>query len=196
MAPNFIFLRHGEAAHNVDFHTRGSAAFTDEVNRDAPLTQLGIKQAQLAAEALSSLKIIGIWSSPLTRCIQTAVEVFEEVDVQGSELYVHDNLLERLGNGHVMNERKEKAMLKEKFPSWKMNYLPDKPAHWISYENDYALRQRMYMFSMLLADIYSESGESDHVLVVGHSDAIAVLTGRSLKNAEHVILTLDELKNM
>jgi broad specificity phosphatase PhoE len=193
MAPKFIFLRHGEALHNLDFHTRGSIAFTDEANRDAPLSLTGVKQAQKAADALSSLNIISIWSSPLTRCIQTAEEVFEEVNVQGSELYLYDNLLERLGNGHMINERKEKQVLKEKFPLWKRDYLPDKPCHWISHENDYALRQRMYMIVMLLADIYKEHTEEEHILIVGHSDAIATLTGRSLKNAEYAIFTLKEL---
>ncbi len=193
MAPKFIFLRHGEALHNLDFHARGSVAFTDETNRDAPLSLTGVKQAQKAAEALSSFKIIAIWSSPLTRCLQTAEEVFEEVDVQSNELHVHDNLLERLGNGYVINERKEKSKLKENFPIWNMKNLPDAPPRWGPYENDYALRQRMYMFIRLLENLYEDRTEEEHVLIVGHSDAISALTGRSLKNAEHVVLTLAEL---
>ena len=193
MSPKFIFLRHGEALHNIDFHVRGSIAFKDEANRDAPLSLTGVKQAQKAAETLSSLKIISIWSSPLIRCIQTAEEVFEEVDVQGSELHLHDNLLERLGNGHVINERNDKEELKKKFPLWKRDYLPDKPCHWISHENDYSLRQRMYMIVMLLADIYKENSEAEHILIVSHADAIAALTGHSLKNAEYAIFTLKEL---
>ena len=96
MSPRFIFLRHGEAEHNVAFHKEGASVFKEEAYRDAKLTAKGIEQAIEAAKALSSLKIEAIWSSPLTRCIQTAEEVFEEVDCD--ELYLHDNLLERLGN--------------------------------------------------------------------------------------------------
>ncbi len=193
MAPKFIFLRHGEALHNLDFHARGSVAFTDETNRDAPLSLTGVKQAQKAAEALSSFKIIAIWSSPLTRCLQTAEEVFEEADIQSNELHVHDNLLERLGNGHVINERKEKSELKRTFPIWNMKNLPDAPPRWEAYETDYALRQRMYMFIRLLENLYEDCKQDEHVLIVGHSDAIASLTGRSLKNAEYAIFTLAEL---
>lgn len=194
MAPKFIFLRHGEATHNVAFHVEGAAAFKNEANRDARLTEKGVEQAKAAAEALSSLKIRAIWSSPLTRAIQTAIEVFEQVDCH--QLCLHDNLLERLGNGHVMNERKPKKELKEAYPSWNVSYMPERPCFWEEYENDYALRQRMFMIIMLIADIYQDIPESQHILIVGHSDAIKSLTGRCLKNAEHVIFTLDELKNL
>jgi broad specificity phosphatase PhoE len=77
--PKFIFVRHGEAQHNVDFHVKGQAAFTDPANKDAPLTAEGIQQAKATANALETIPLIlGIWSSPLTRAIQTAEEIFKE----------------------------------------------------------------------------------------------------------------------
>lgn len=189
MAPTFYFLRHGEATHNVAFHEKGAGIFKEEAYRDAPLTEKGKDQAHELAKSLAGKSFAAIWSSPLTRCIQTAEEVFEEVDC--NELYLHDNLLERQGNGHLMNERKSKQELKADFCIWKNTYLADRPAVWISHENDYALRQRMFMLVMLLADIYKE--ETDPILLVGHADAIQALTGRSLKNAELCSFTLEEL---
>lgn len=191
MPPTFTFVRHGEALHNVAFHLEGPSAFKDEQNRDAKLTVKGVEQAMDVAKKLSSLKIRAIWSSPLTRCMQTAEEIFEEVDC--NELYVNDNLLERLGNGNLMNERSTKAELKKNFGIWNMDTLPDRPPFWEKYETDYALRQRMFMFIMLLTDIYSECNEDTHVLIVGHSDAIEALTGKHLKNAEYVSLTLKDI---
>lgn len=191
MPPTFIFLRHGEATHNVAFHKDGSSVFKDETYKDAKLTDEGRLQAIAAAKALSDYKIEAIWSSPLTRCIQTAEEVFEEVDC--NELVLHDNLLERQGNGHLVNQRKMKHELKDAFPIWKLQYLPDISAYWVHHENDYALRQRMFMLIMLLADLYKDENESTHILLVGHSDAIQTLTGKSLKNAEFVVMSLAEI---
>lgn len=191
MPPTFTFVRHGEALHNVAFHLEGASAFKDEQNRDAKLTVKGVEQAMDVAKKLSSLKIRAIWSSPLTRCMQTAEEIFEEVDC--NELHVHDNLLERLGNGNLMNERSTKAELKKNFSIWNMDTLPDRPPFWEKYETDYALRQRMFMFIMLLTDIYSGCNEDTHVVIVGHSDAIETLTGKHLKNAEYVSLTLKDI---
>ena len=146
------------------------------------------------AKTLSSLKVVGIWSSPLTRCIQTAEEIFEEINgLSGHDLYLHDNLLERQGNGNLMNERRSKTELKKEFGIWDMSSLPDLPSFWANHESDYTLRQRMFMFIMLLTDIYSECNEDSHVLIVGHSDAITALTGKHLKNAEYVSLTLKDI---
>jgi broad specificity phosphatase PhoE len=194
MPPTFTFVRHGEALHNLAWHLEGSSAFKDERNRDARLTVKGVEQVMDLANILSSLKIIGIWSSPLTRCLQTAEEIFEQVDgLSAHDLYVHDNLLERQGNGHLMNERRAKTELKKEFGIWDMTSLADLPAVWIKHETDYALRQRMFMFIMLLTDIYSDCNEDSHLLIVGHSDAIATLTGKHLKNAEYVSLTLKDI---
>lgn len=192
MPPKFIFVRHGEAEHNVGFHERGEPAFFDEKYKDAPLTEKGKAQARDTGKALARLKILDIWSSPLTRCIQTSEELFEETGAQ--QLYLHDNLLECLGGGHICNTRKCKRELREKYPYMKMDALPDYPSMWVDRENEYALRQRMFMFVMLLADLYKDYGEDSHILVVSHANAIGCLTGKSLGNAETVTLTLQELQ--
>ena len=191
MPPTFVFVRHGEAEHNVAFHEKGEAAFLDETNKDAPLTAKGKEQAAATARALAPLRILDIWCSPLTRCIQTALELFEETGAQ--DFILHDNLLERLGGGHICNTRKPKHELTEKYSFIKMSTLADLPPVWVSRENEYALRQRMFMLVMLLADIYKEYKEDAHLLVVSHANAICALTGKSLKNAEYVTLTLNEL---
>lgn len=194
MPPKFIFLRHGEATHNVAFHKEGPSIFKNELYKDAPLTEKGILQAKTTGKALSGFKIEAIWCSPLTRCIQTAEEVFEEINC--NQLYLHDNLLERQGNGQLINERKGKHRLRESFSLWKMDFLSDLPASWIESENNYALRQRMFMLIMLLTDIYKDEDESTHILLVGHSDAMNSLLGYSLKYAEYKIYTLDEILNL
>lgn len=191
MAPKFIFMRHGEAEHNVAFYEHGESVFQDSKYTDPCLTPKGVEQAREAGKALSQFKIVDIWTSPLSRCIQTTEEVFEETNP--SKLILHDNLLEQLGGGCVCNERKSKTELKQLYPHLDMSYLPTLPQYWCEKENSYAVHQRMFMLIMLLADVYSECSKNDYILLVSHANAINSITGKCLKNAEYVIMTLDEI---
>ena len=191
MPPTFIFVRHGEAKHNVAFHATDEKAFEDEANRDAPLTELGLTQAHETAVNLSEYKILDIWTSPLTRCIQTSAELFEETSSQN--IYMHDNLLERQGGNHVCNERKLKHELRTKYLSYDTKFLAEKPAYWVERENMSSLYFRMLMFVLLLADRYAHLSEEHHLLVVSHRDAIFSITGKELQKAEPLILTLEQI---
>ena len=193
MPPKFIFVRHGEAEHNVAFReNHDMSVFLKEQFTDAPLTQVGIQQAKETGKKLSSLNILDIWSSPLTRCIHTADEIFEETSAQ--KLYLHDNLLERLGGGHVCNSRKSKTELKKTHTLWNTKYLAETPVTWIERENEYALRQRMFMLITLLTDIYKDSPDDSHIVIVGHADAIYSLIGKLLTNAQYIILSVQEIQ--
>ena len=190
MVLKFIFMRHGEAQHNKDFHAVGQSAFTDPKNKDAPLTELGLQQVRDATKTLSGLNILDLWSSPLTRCIQTSQELFEELDIHC--MYLHDSLLERQGGGHVCNTRKEKSELQDHI--FDMTFLPDFPPLWIKRENQTSLHYRMKIFVLMLSQMYKNHTDG-YVFIVGHGDAIGSLVYKSLKNAEYVIMTLDEVLN-
>jgi broad specificity phosphatase PhoE len=191
MAPKIIFLRHAQAEHNVAFHTDGDSAFLNPAYKDAKLTEEGLKQARAVGKELSKFDILDIWSSSLTRCIQTTLEVYEEVNC--NELFLHDNLLERQGGGHICNERKSKTELLKDYPYFKMKYLPDLPAFWGEREDTYTLHQRMFMLLKLLQDIYKDEDSNKYVLIVSHADAIFSFTNKSLENAKFVILTFQEI---
>ena len=192
MAPKFIFVRHGEAEHNVAFHEKKDEnVFSDPKYKDAKLTAKGIEQAQKTGVALSELPILDIWCSPLTRCIQTAEEIFEEASVQN--IYLHDSLLEWLGANHLCNERLTKTELK-KTTFWNMTYLPETPPTWIEKETYSSLYQRMFSFLKFLAEVYKDIPDTQHVVIVSHLNSILALTKKDLKNAEYVILSLDDIK--
>ena len=198
MPLKFIFVRHAEAKHNADFHIEGETAFSKEENRDAPLTEKGKKQAQATGITLSPLDILDIWSSPLTRCLETAEEIYEEVNC--NELFLHDNLLERQGGNHICNMRQLKKEIKKKYSLWKTDYLPEFGPFWIERESTVSVQSRMLMFVQYLHFIYSKSLEmykdmdkDRYILIISHNDAICCLTGKSLANAEHVILTFEEI---
>ncbi|MBN1161378.1 MAG: histidine phosphatase family protein [Dehalococcoidales bacterium] len=62
--PEIILVRHGETEYNASETFRGRA--------DVPLNEIGLKQARLLAEYLSSEKIDVVYSSPLKRAARTA----------------------------------------------------------------------------------------------------------------------------
>lgn len=189
--PKFIFVRHGEAEHNVAFRTEGDAAFTSPAYKDARLTAEGVKQAKATGEALADLQILDIWSSPLTRCIQTAEEIYEEVNAQ--DLWLHDSLLEGQGGGHVCNERSYKIDLQKKFPGWKNDFLPELPPVWVTAETYTSLQRRMLSFVLLLGHLYKDVPDGYHVLVVSHANALGALLRRPFKNAQHIVMSLEEI---
>jgi len=190
MPPKFIFIRHGEAEHNVAFHKLGDSVFKDEQYRDAPLTQNGIQQVQELAKKLQDYKIMDAWCSPLKRCRQTADELFEELTI--NRIYLHDCLLERQGGGYVCNERDSKQKIQEDC-FFDLSFLPDTPSHWKEREPTTVVLQRIKMLILQLADLYKEFDESYHILIVGHGDALGSLLDKLLKNAEFVVMGVDEV---
>lgn len=68
MAAELIFVRHGESNFNYDRRWQGQS-------QDALLSTLGWRQAECAAQALSASGVAALFSSDLTRAMQTAVAI-------------------------------------------------------------------------------------------------------------------------
>jgi broad specificity phosphatase PhoE len=64
---------------------------------------------------------------------------------------------------------------------------------WFDAENDTSLQRRMLSFILLLAHMYRDVPEGSHVVIVSHANALGALLHRSFKNAEHVVMTLEEI---
>ncbi len=68
MTAELIFVRHGESNFNRDRRWQGQS-------QDALLSELGWRQADCAAEALKDSGVVALFSSDLTRAMQTAVSI-------------------------------------------------------------------------------------------------------------------------
>lgn len=79
-----IFLRHGQAENNIKRVLSGRT-------KGVPLTETGIKQAQLCAEFLEKMDIAAIYSSPIQRAKHTAEIVGKRMSLDVS---VDDRLTE------------------------------------------------------------------------------------------------------
>ncbi len=183
----FVFLRHGEAAHNVAQRDVGDIAYQDPQWRDAHLSGRGREQALMAGEEIAARfgsQFQAIWSSPLSRCIQTALQV--EQSLHAPHRVLHDSLLECLGGGHVCNERMEKVDIVIQYPGWQSHLLPNSPQQWGSVrENEESVRARMKSLLLYLESKYA--GARLPILVVTHHDAIEALFGVSLQNCQYYV---------
>jgi broad specificity phosphatase PhoE len=81
---SFYFLRHGQTDWNVEGRFQG--------HTDKPLTELGVSQAHLAAQALANCPVDMLVTSPLMRALHTAAIVAEHLD---RPLFVDGELKER-----------------------------------------------------------------------------------------------------
>ena len=192
MPPKFIFFRHGEATHNLAFHNKEPDAFTSLVYKDPPLTEEGKNQVRKKAEELVNYKILDLWSSSLTRCIETSLELFEEINV--NDLYLHDNLMEIAYKGQVCNLRKTKKELKMHYNGlFKMESLPDSPCAWDTDETSYSSTQRMFMFLKLMENIYEDEKDDTYILIVSHQNIMAPFVKKHLNNAEYHIMSINDI---
>jgi broad specificity phosphatase PhoE len=180
----FVFLRHGEAQHNVAQREVGDIAYEDSQWRDAHLSPRGHQQALAVGEEIAARfgpQFQAIWSSPLSRCIQTALDV--QQSIQAPHRVLHDSLLECLGGGHVCNDRMEKVDIVIQYPGWQSHFLPNLPPQWGSVrENVESVRMRMKSVLSHLEERYA--GTTRPILIVSHHDAIQALFGVSLRNGE------------
>lgn len=102
MATILIFIRHGESEGNKVSRFNGSL--------DLPLTDKGREQAVKTAEYLKKFKIDKVYSSNLSRALETAHII---ADTQGAEVIENKNLREIFGGDF---EGKPYDDLRTKFP--------------------------------------------------------------------------------
>lgn len=106
-----ILARHGETAWNVEKVFRGRA--------DVNLTELGIRQAQLLGEYLSDCKLEAIYSSPLTRAVNTAeiVARYHQTPVRVAESLIDLDY----GKWQSLPESEVKKLYPDLFDEWHNN---------------------------------------------------------------------------
>ncbi|GKY90437.1 hypothetical protein MPSEU_000017500 [Mayamaea pseudoterrestris] len=123
-------LRHGQAMHNPIAEAKRAAGCSheeflqqmkDDDVLDAPLTELGVKQAQAVHSAYHALyheQVQLVVSSPLSRAIETANHAIP--NHENRVVYEHVREI----NGWLLNaKRKRKQDLMKQFPAWSLDEL-------------------------------------------------------------------------
>ena len=159
--PIIYLLRHAQSVAN----TKGILAGQDD---SVELSKVGFKQAESLVSYLSAIKFSKVYSSPLTRCIQTIAPFMEKnskIDFQ-----IENKVIEM--NYGKWSGRKLAVLSRD--PKWKS--VQNNPAGFTfpQGESFKSMRRRV---DLVLADLKKEKGP---ILVVTHGDIIKMAITSSL----------------
>lgn len=188
-------LRHGQASHNVNAEAMRAKGCTfeqfiaqmkkDDVF-DAPLTQIGQRQAATAATSfartLCAQKIELVVSSPLTRAIATADAVLPASVAQTRRRVVREEFRERCGM-LLCGKRRTVSALAAAHPGWDLSQIAEEDQLWTeTIEKTDVTCGRAYAGLLWLWE-----QPERHVCVVGHGGIFDSL----LKHHPHIIADVD-----
>ena len=169
-------IRHAESAFNAVYDPN----MPDPMIFDAPITALGVAQAQQVRNKVKHLEINNVIVSPFIRTLQTAQLIF------GKRLpyQINSEVREQLCNSCDVGSPPYK--LARKYPHLDFSHLEDcwwhdgeKDHRGISVESEEILQNRANMFTNFL------KRESVHsTAIVSHGNFIRALTGIQPKNCE------------
>lgn len=169
-------IRHGQSEFNAAFNE----SRIDPMIFDAPLTDKGRRQAEAARELVADLGIKLVITSPLTRAIQTALCIFDNI----APITVVDDHRELLL--HSCDVGRPPSELKRDFPMLSFDHLADTWWHHdpqtdndISVEPEAVFQRRIAEFETALSQI-----EDRPLAIVGHGNAFNAMIGRMLDNCE------------
>jgi 2,3-bisphosphoglycerate-dependent phosphoglycerate mutase len=160
-----IFIRHGQSANNaLPEHLRVC---------DPGLTELGVEQARLTAQALREARLTHLYCSPFLRSLETARPLAETL---GMPVDIRSDIFENGGcySGHEPRKlRGEPGMsrgeLATKYPQWSLDQRISEHGWWGKpYESDTEIAQRARsVVNWLEGEIAPRGGA--HALVI-HAD--------------------------
>ncbi len=163
-----LLVRHGQSTWNADGRWQGRA--------DPPLSDLGVRQAEVAAQTVGELGITRIWASPLVRADRTARILAARL---GLEVESDARLAERDAGDWTGKTRTE---IEEGWPGFLDGGLRPN-----GFESDDVLHERALA---AMADIGLDAHEP--VAVISHGGLIRVVE-RALGSEPHSVPNLGGL---
>jgi broad specificity phosphatase PhoE len=152
-------IRHGETASNAEGRVQG--------HLDVPLSDRGVREADLLAERLAGMNIAALYASPLKRARSTADAVSACLAL---ELQERDFLMER-DVGELSGLTGEE--IGEKFPAWrKRRYLVNAAEVVPGYERDEVFHERVIPNMLGLVEDHAEQD----IVVVTHGGVIGAFS--------------------
>jgi len=169
-------IRHGQSEFNAAF----KAGELDPMIIDAPLTDKGVVQAEVARGQVAELGIKLVIASPFTRALQTAQHIFgtsQRINVMTGP---HEQL------SHSCDVGRSPAELCAQFPDLSFDGIGDVwwhtgVANELGYtvEPDDVFARRIAAFAATLADMSPRP-----IAIVGHGNTFKEMTGHQMDNCE------------
>lgn len=174
---NIYFVRHGQSTENL-------LEMYDWM--ESPLTELGIKQAQLVSDRLKNLKIDKIFCSDMVRAKMTASEINKNHNVE-----IEENVLirEQLPPSELLGKSEHDTDSKRIMSLLHENQHIDK-YHYSDEENFIDLKKRIFEF---LKNI--ETLDAENILVIGHGFVLRTLVGYILYGEKYNSYDFEKLRN-
>ena len=164
-----LLVRHGQSTWNADGRWQGRA--------DPPLSELGVRQAEVAAEAIAGHGITRVWTSPLVRAHQTATIVASRL---GLTVEQDERLAERDAGDWTGKTRTE---IEEGWPGFL-----DGGRRPNGFETDDVLHERALAAVREIA-----GGATEPIVVISHGGLIRVME-RALGSEPHSVPNLGGLE--
>jgi len=175
MAEEVYLIRHGESTFNVLYEKTG----IDLLHFDSPLSDEGFRQVARARPAVADLVADLVVTSPLTRALQTAVGLFEDVSAPVIVSEIHR---ERLGNSCDVG--RNPSFLTAEFPNLSFDHLDEvwwhdgeKDERGVPVEPYDLLSLRLSEFSRWINNRHEQT-----IVAVGHGTFFHRLTGQHMEN--------------
>ena len=177
MSKLIYLIRHGHSLHNDLYTKLGMSAFTLPEVTDSPLTQNGIKQADLLRRTFDK-DIDLILVSPLSRALQTAHIVFGQSDIP----IICEEFLREYPLGHqTCNKRSDIEVMKIQYPRIQFNIESNKDIFWKhTPETMDELNTRIEKTKEYLLNLSEKK-----IAIVGHSSFIGQLKDNHIKYIEN-----------
>jgi probable phosphoglycerate mutase len=152
-----VLLRHGE---NDWVKKHRLAGWLPGVH----LNETGHRQAQAAAQRIGALPVKALYSSPVTRCLETAEYVAQTFDLE-------INYLEEIGEVRYGAWEGKKIKKLAQKPLWSIvQFFPSR----MRFPEGEALREVQFRMVQAL-ELLSERHREDTIVAVSHADAIKLV---------------------
>ena len=183
-------IRHAQSAHNervLELPDEDIARF-DPALRDAPLTELGHRQAQALADDVAAQEDIElVVTSPLTRAIQTTLTAFGDHPAPRIVAALH-----REHQDSFCDIGRSPAHLAAEFPMLDFDHLDDPWWHVDPTTDGPFLRETLECLSMRVAAFsdWLRARPEECIAVVGHGTFLRTLSKHRFANAERIVIRL------
>jgi broad specificity phosphatase PhoE len=177
MSKTLYCIRHGLSLHNKLYHKHGSKTFYDSDYVDTMLLPEGKQQARILGETWDEINNIElVIVSPLKRTLETAVNIFEDIDVPIIALEICREFPMGL---HTCNKRSNKEELELLYPRVNFdNILSNKDDLWNDKKEESidSLNSRI-----TLVKKYIKNRPEKNIAFVNHAGFIGQMKDRHIK---------------